>query len=263
MKREALSTRPPWAVFSLFFVFFVIMAAGRADAAVYACGNPGSGHCYGYTSWSEQPEYFGAYTDITQVAMACPGNCGGFIDDEIWLVDASSAACRANSFHRCWVEAGYIHRAGHAKQYFWADARPVAAHPFTLHLLGRTDPNGTINHYMIIKDARGEGGVFQVWIYNTALTTLYHGTSSPNTMTGKQIIIGQELAGTKNASAGTARLERNIWAVRPLGADYTFWYRPQTTDSPVTSQNPPSASWAVRPSHPPPEGGRLNTHCCS
>jgi hypothetical protein len=231
----------------------------------YSCGNPSSGHCYGTTSWQEKPEYFGAYTDITRAAMKCPSGCNGFVDDEIWLIDTKSRGCVSNPFGMCWVEAGYFFIDGsESAQYFWADSRPMNSDTFNLHILGPTDSEGTTNHYMIIKDGRNGPGVFQVWVYNDGLSTLYQGTSTSNTMAGNRIDIGQELAGTNGASAGNANFTRNIWAVQALGAEYVFWYNRQTTTSGVRSDNPPSASWIIKPSTPsPPEGGQFTTHCCN
>ena len=117
---------------------------------------------------------------------------------------------------------------------------------------------------MIIKDARSGPGIFQLWIYNDSLSTLYNGTSTSNTMTGNIIDIGQELAGTQNASAGNANFTRNIWAVQALGPEYVFWYNRQIDQGGVSSANPPTGSWTVDPSSPPPpEGGQFTTHCCS
>jgi len=231
----------------------------------YSCGNPASGHCYGYTSWQEQAQYFGAYADILRASMNCPSGCGGFVDDEIWLLDTASSACTSNPFGRCWVEAGYFFTDGsNSPQFFWADSRPLNSSTFNLHILGSVNAEGTTNHFMIIKDGRGGPGIFQVWVYNDGLSTLYQGTSTSNTMNGNQIIIGQELAGTNGASAGTANFTRNIWAVQVLGPEYVFWYNRQTTTSPVSSANPPFASWTIDPSSPPPpEGGQFTTHCCS
>lgn len=240
-----------------------LLFAPARTASAYSCGNPSSGHCYGVTSWSEHPEYFGAYSDITQAPLSCPSGCNGFVDDEIWLVDAGTAGCQNNGIGVCWVEAGSIAVEGSGQVYFWADSRPLTSSTFNLHLLGPTDSAGTNDHYMIIKDGRGGPGIFQIWIYNDGLSTLYQGTSTSNTMTGRRIDIGQELAGTSGASAGTANLTRNIWAVQALGPEYVFWYNRQVNDGGVGSANPPFASWAVHPSSPPPEGGRFTTRCCS
>ena len=60
----------------------ILVMSPRSQAVTYSCGNPSSGHCYGIASWQEKPEYFGAYSDILQVPINCPGGCGGFIDDE-------------------------------------------------------------------------------------------------------------------------------------------------------------------------------------
>ena len=245
----------------------------RADA--YACGDSQSNHCYGFTSWNQGTEYFGSYVDITQVEMSCPSGCGGFIDDEMWLSDTSSTNCTSNQFGSCWVEAGTITTEGNSPTYFWADARPGTGNTFNVHYLGGTDPVGTVDHYMIIKDGRVTPNTYLIFIYNDSQSTLYNGTSSVQgtggcgpdlpQMVAKQIIIGQELAGSpsnpnNNASATLAHFTRNIWAVQALDAAYIFWYNAQTVANGVSSSNPPTAAWAQNPGAPgAPEGGDFTT----
>ena len=247
------------------FLAALFFSAAAALAANYSCGNASSNHCYGQTSWSEQTQYFGAYVDLKEPTMNCPSSCGGFVDNEIWLIDNQSQACLANSFNQCWVEAGYIAQAGGGTQFFWADSRPQTSSTFNLHIVGDADPVGTTDHFMIVKDGRVSPQVFQVFIYNTSESTLYHGTSvasNGNPMSGNAIHIGQELAGTSGATAGDAEYTRNIWAVQALGPEYVFWYNRQTDDGSVRSDNPPSGSWSIDPSNPSPEGGDFTTHCC-
>jgi hypothetical protein len=258
-----------WSVRILRVVWLVMLLALSevSSAQTYPCGNPSSGHCYGVASWENEPEYFGAYTDITQSSLRCARGCNGFVDDELWLVDGSSRACTANPFGMCWVEGGYIALdGGNNPVFFWADARPINQSTFNLHLLGAADPIGVVDHFMIIKDGRVTPQTFLVFIYNDSLSTLYNGNSvvpTGNPMQGKTIIIGQELAGTSGASADRANFTRNIWAVQSLGPEYVFWYVPQTNTGGVTSNNPPFGEWTINPGPPPPEGGQFTTHCCS
>jgi hypothetical protein len=248
-------------------LLLILLLYRSGTAYGYSCGTPSSGHCYATATWQAQPEYFGAYTDIVEANLACPSGCGGFVDDEIWLVDDNSSGCQSNGFGMCWVEAGYIATEGSSKVYFWADARPTTSSTFNLHLLGGTDPAGVNDHFMLIKDGRVSPQTFLVFIYNDSLSTLYNGTSaisSGTPMKGNRIIIGSELAGSSGASADNANFTRNIWAVQALGPEYVFWYNRQTTKGSVTSASPPTGSWTVDPaSPPPPEGGQFTTHCCS
>lgn len=257
-------------VLPLIAMFFF---AGRAGA--YSCGDPSKNHCYGETTWTQGTEYFGAYADIIQVQMACPSGCGGFIDDEIWLIDTSSANCTTNQFGMCWVEAGTTTNEGSNPTYFWADGRPGTGNTFNAHYLGGTDPVGTVDHYMIVKDGRVSPNTYLVFIYNDSHSTLYSGTSSVQgtggcgsalpQMVARRIDIGQELAGSpsvpqNDASAGLDDFTRNIWAVQALDAAYIFWYNAQTVANPPTSNNPPTASWAQNPGAPgAPEGGDFTT----
>jgi hypothetical protein len=239
-----------------------LLAATRLTANNYRCGDPSTNHCYARVLWEERPQYFGAYTDITQVAMSCPSDCGGFVNDEIWLVDTKSRDCQTSEFQMCWVEAGTFAQPD-GRYFFWAEGRPLKTNAYNQHILGPGDPEGVVNHYMMIQDARGDSGISQIWIYNDSLSTLYNGTSTNNAMSGNQMHIGQELAGTQNASAGFATFSRNIFAVQALGQEYVFWYNAQTTRGNTRIDNPPSGGWVVDPGKPPPEGGQFSTRCCS
>jgi hypothetical protein len=263
-----MSTKPLRATLAAVSMCVMLLLVGGTVRVVtaYSCGNPSTGHCYGTVTWSQRGEYFGAFTEAAQVPLSCPAGCGGFVDDEVWLIDASSSGCTSNGFGVCWVEAGSIAVDGAEPVFFWADARPTKTSTFNLHLLGATDPVGTLDHYMIVKDGRPSPQTFLVFIYTDSFSTLYNGVSSLQSgppMSAHRIDLGQELAGTKGASAGTANLVRNIWAVQALGPEYVFWYNRQTTQGTVTSANPPTASWTINPSNPPPpEGGQFTTRCC-
>lgn len=248
-------------------LFVVGLISLTTAAGAYSCGNPSAGHCYGIASWQEQPEYFGAYSDITQSAMTCNPLCFGSVDNEVWLIDDASPECRANSFQMCWVEAGYVEFAlWNSPGFFWADVRPTNQSTFNLHILGPSDPVGTTDHFMIVKDGRTSPQSFLVFLYNDSQSTLYGGAStitSGNPMRAVRLEIGQELAGPGGASADLASFMRNIWAVQPLGSEYVFWYAPQTTPGNVQSDNPPFGQWSVNPGTPPIEGGKFTTRCCS
>jgi hypothetical protein len=255
-----------------FFSCAVLGFAG--NVAAYSCGTPSANHCYGTNVWSQSTEYFGAYADISQATLSCSSGCGGFVDDEIWLVDYDSPQCNTNDFSMCWVEAGTNATDGNNRSYFWAEGRAGSGNTFNAHYFGTPDPVGTVDHYMLIKDGRSNPNPYLIFIYNDSQSTLYSGTSTvagtggcggsdPAQMVGKTIIIGQELAGSSGASAGTANFTRNIWAVQALDAGYTFWYNAETAAGSVTSAAPPTASWTAAPGSPgAPEGGQFTTRCC-
>lgn len=236
-------------------------------AESYRCGTASGStlHCYGVAVWTADgeptPEFYGVYVDIVQVRMACPQGCGGFIDNETWLTDKQTAACLRNQFQACWVEAGTIATEGGERMYFWADVRPVDKNTLNVHVFDYAESPGPINHFMIIKDDR-ESGIFQVWVYNDSLSVLYNAQSTNNSMIANLHTIGQELAGSQNASADGAAYTRAIWAVQPLKTDYIFWYRTHSSEGGRQADFPPMAKWIVPPTAPPPEGGEFNTRCC-
>jgi len=257
---KPFSTARFWQIAALFVL--LLFCNSQAPAINYSCGNASAGHCYGTANWQEQKQYFGSYVDLWQNVMNCPSGCGGFIDNEMWLWDTQTAACVSNPEGSCWVEAGFIASDGGGNpSYFWADSRPMNSNTFNLHILSQADFTDS-DHFMIIQDARGASGVYQVWIYNGS-NTFFNGTSTSNTMSANIIQIGSELAGTNGASAGLALFQRNIWAVQPLKSDFTFWYNRQTDEGNVNDQSPHSAAWWINPSQPPPpEGGLFATSCC-
>jgi hypothetical protein len=250
---------------SLLLLTLLVLPNRIAAPSNYSCGNPSSGHCYGVATWQEQPQYFGSYVDLLQIAMNCASGCGGFLNNEMWLVDNQTQGCVNNQYGQCWVEAGFQAQDGGGNPiWFWADSRPLQSNTYNNHFLNQAD-SGDFEHFMIIKDSRnGAQGVFQVWIYNDSLSVLFQGTSTNNNISPNIIHIGTELAGTNGASSALAQFSRNIWAVKPLGADYTFWYNRQTDEGSLINQNPPSASWLINPNlPPPPEGGMFTTNCCN
>jgi hypothetical protein len=241
----------------------LILSNGPALAGSYSCGNPtGGGHCYGIVTWQEQPQYYGVYANVDQSGMGCPSGCDGEINNEVWLQDDQTAGCTSNKYGRCWVEAGFHASSGDATGgypfYFWADARPMNSNTYNVHLLADAYEND-LKHVMIIKDAREAPGIFQVWIYNDSHSTLFNGTSTRNPMSGNSIAIGAELAGSTGAF-GSAQFGWNIWAVRPLGHEFVFWYNLQSDEGELLSDSPPNATWQVAP--PSHEGGLFVTSCC-
>jgi hypothetical protein len=245
-------------------VLLLVCANAPAPAGNYSCGNPQTGHCYAYVNWQEQPEYYGVYMDLLQVAMNCPSGCGGFLNNEMWLADYQTRACAANGFGSCWVEAGFhAFDGGGNPIYFWADARPLSSNTYNNHFLNQADL-ADFEHFMIIQDARnGAQGVFQIWIYNDSHSVLFQGTSTSNNMSPNAINMGSELAGTSGASASLGQFQRNIFAVKPLGPEFVFWYNRETDEGTVTSNAPPNGSWLIDPSLPSPEGGIFTTNCCN
>ena len=243
----------------------LLLSACVAFAGSYSCGigTSGSGHCYGQWGWQEQPQYFGAYTDVLQAGMKCPSGCGGFLTNEMWLADVKTPACVSNPYQACLVEAGFQADDGRGNPYyFWSDSRPMNSNTFNTHFYSQADV-ADFAHFMIIQDSRGGPGVYQVCIYNDSHSVLFIGTSTSNTMSANVIQIGSELAGSNGAS-GSAWFMRQIWAVQPLGKDFTFWYRSQV-DILYGLQEvdaPQSIRWLINPAHPPPEGGIFQTSCC-
>src|SRR6266536_2933875 len=195
---------------------------GSGKAHQYTCHTP----CYGATYWLSKSEYFGAYTDISIVHFQCTSTCitnGGFIDNEIWLIDDS---CHP----MCWVEAGYMmdHNSP-GEVFFWYDARHSSGPAWVLTgPVGPAPPTvpagdyGHKDHFMIIKDTRpmpASPALYLIFMYNDSMGNPLGGTSSDNPpMIAGRILIGQELHGTGGATAEPATFTRNFFAVKSLNA---------------------------------------------
>jgi hypothetical protein len=197
--------------------------------------------------------------------------CDGFVDDEMWLQDSTTPVCKNDGYGSCWVEAGYI--AGEngwefSPGYFWAEARPVSVSFFGFTFSGGAffvnfldavpdQDFGGNTQFLIIRNFAGS----YVVIIDSA--SVLYVENSPISMVARQIIIGQELAGSGGlAAAPTATFTRNIWVFQSLSSDSIVWYIPQTQVEPVTSQNPPYAQWDIAPGAPgAPQGGKFSTRC--
>jgi hypothetical protein len=115
----------------------VSVAVPPAGAAEYSCGStyvPGP-RCYAIATWREQPEYFGAFTDITRSFLHCERGwgCDGSVGNVVWMVDDRTPVCRANRFGMCWVEAGYgAFTDFHGPAFYWAEQAPGGQYNFHL-----------------------------------------------------------------------------------------------------------------------------------
>jgi|GEM_PF-526012 len=225
-------------------------------ARAYSCGNPSSGHCYGYNYWSMPSGTKGAGTDIVVVHLNC-SSCWslgetGFIDNEMWFSNYNNSGC-SNLGNACWVEAGYETVSGAFSttvNYFWADNRP--GHGFSAHVLAQV-PSGDYGNSAEFSIWQTGSGTWAVNI--TSPNYNYSNSSTSNSMVPNAILIGQELAGTSGASAPIAYFTNNWY----YDSNWNFYY--QGYEGGVTSQNPPSAWWDTDP-HNSSSGGVFQTSCC-
>ena len=265
----------------------VLLLSARQSIAQYQCGDPtDGGHCYGTAFWRERLNYAGASTTISQVPMGCPSGCDGFINNEMWLVDYDTTACKDSLHGACWVEVGYqFLQNGDSKVFFWADNRPPTQGVYLggaiLGPVGENDPIGSNASYTIIRDDRDgvPPGTYQVYILNDFGTTRYGATSVGDPFSPDTIIIGTELAGVPaNASVEafdgnrfrSASFRNNIWAHFGLiccsgsNSGWTLQRDKGSTQSSNISTNPPFSHWEVAPGILPNDlGGIFVTRCCA
>lgn len=177
----------------------------RAPTAfAYSCGVGSSlkYHCYALarTKLPVDPTFGpsqGAETNIVAEPLTCGSSCGGFVDNEMWVADAS---------FRDWVETGYISNSSGTDHYFWADLRPRdCSSCLNFHDLGSM-PSGDIGqnaHFLIQRWSSGTNGTYYVEISTPNVYTYAWSTS--NSMSVDHVDMGQELAGSGGAHAPSAR----------------------------------------------------------
>jgi len=235
-----------WAVTALIAALAIIAPQihDRGVAFAYSCG---TAHCYKGIHWGGHVS--GESTDIYIAPLTAP-NDGGFVDNETWLVDLTGPY---------WVEIGYSTFGSSSVQYFWADSRPGSTyyeHPMA-SVAGNeygTRPQFAIQH--------GSGNSWVASIVGPGSNFGGSWTSTNNTMTGNDIQIGQELAGTTGASANYANFTINVW----YGYyDGSFHYQTNSGQdlnlAYGSTSNPPYGGWDVIPQNST-TGGQFTTNCC-
>jgi hypothetical protein len=238
----------------------------------YNC--PNTGHCYGEVKFPT-PGLQGMITTVDVDHMVDTGD--GFVDNEMWIVDRNNAACAAQK-NICWVETGYVadnnaitgdggSASGIDLHFFWADNRPNST--FIYHDFGLV-PDYYFGHkvtFLIMKAGTNR------WTVNIQPVSIpgastWSGTSTNNAMAPQSAEMGQELAGTKGATAnpvnytGTGIKSSTPTSVTVTGTTFTQILT-VSTDGDVTNANPPTGTWITPPSAANANGGRFQTHCCS
>jgi hypothetical protein len=171
----------------------------------------------------------------------------------MWLEDTH------NQPNIYWVESGYeSYPPGPASNdsYFWADERPNGG-GYNWHDFGQV-PSGDYQHnatFNIVND-----GSQSYEVYVSTYTTYYLGYSTHSIVSPNDIVIGQELAGSSGASAPVSFFSDNQW-LDSNDAPHYQTYGSDTTPYPLTSDNPPYASWFIHPQNSS-TGGSLQASCC-
>ncbi len=217
-------------------------------ALAYSCNS----HCYGLQIWDGNVN--GAQTQVTIANLSCTGSCasGGFIDDEMWLLDYHTKACHLDAFFSCWVEAGYSND-GAGTYHFWADVRPIDG-KYHLHPLMQASSYPTVYTLEGVCCQQFEVGL--IFLYPCRYGCRYTYFSTQNSMSPDDIQIGQELLGTGGASASRADFSNNYWQ----GSINGGWNLQGYGNGPgVSDPNPPPyAAWV----NPPYTSNDFYTYCC-
>jgi hypothetical protein len=188
-----------------------------------------------------------------------------FVDDEMWVAQASSSGDCASNGNFCWVEAGYADGGaanGEIGQYFfWADVRPCSCGGYHEHDSGvlQSGDYGNEAGVGIFRNDSSDWGVY----VNGAVTSI-SGTSTGQTMSPALILIGQELVGTSGANAPTAHFTYNYWQ----STRDNSWHLQTVNgtldpclDNICTPINPPWAGWVTNQA--PPNGNGGNFYTCT
>lgn len=210
--------------------------APLVHAPPLSCGNAALGHCYA-TSASALPVQFGS----TRLSIAAL-NVGtmDMIDDEAWLIDASSKC------HGCWIEAGYdaqsTQYAG-GSSYFvgWQNEQGLVSIP-----LAQVRPADVGKTIVVTLELNAPQPGFDTITVSAASLNGTDVYTVPSAMTAGRFQFGQELAGSGSASAGRAVFDGVMVGGQRPGAPLAA-----RVDA---SNNPPFAVWL--------NNTQFETRCC-
>ena len=189
----------------------------------------------------------------------------GALSNEEWLTESNTAKqdkcfliAKISSNQACWIKAGYKQdtskRSG-GQYFFWADVRPLnndcTSHcSYQEHILDNVKSSDMNNPLYILLINTGSTSPTDQWsvaIY--AQVTYYNNQySTANTMHPDQMAIGEELEGTRDASAPYAHFKN------PEFCNFTCTYERsdgQFLGGQNLPHNPPAGGWNVRPSSGP------------
>ena len=189
----------------------------------------------------------GTTGDATTISVVHLSAGDGVIDDETWIVQAHDNTGDCGAYDACWIEAGYANK-GSDEFFYWADVRPCSCggyHEFDSAALQSGDYS-----YVNIGIYRTSSSTWAVNVFGA--DTSLSGTSTGQTYSPSDILIGQELGGTSGANAPEAYFTSNEW--RDGGAN---WHEQAVNgqldpcfNGVCTNNNPPWSGW-VRGENPP------------
>lgn len=238
------------------------------------CSHPKpNGHCYATVDWNGDTA--GAFTNLSPYGDMFCGACDGFIDNEMWLSDTTSAQCALDASGGCWVEAGIVATSltppygcastNNVTCLFWADARPNPGgfHFHELYLVG-ADGEDLNPWYFFVKiwnstSNSASGNTWSVDVqpyFSSNFMGDYTGQSTYNSMTAQDIIIGSELDATPGyAGANEMDFQYNQW--KDSGGT---WHEQTASAAYNGTDSPPIGYWTTDPNST--NGGIWSTNCC-
>jgi len=192
----------------------------------------------------------GGETDEVIQPVNCYECAGGFLNNEIWVVDNTSSQkqyCTGTNVRACWVEAGYQGGSDGCggigfygfECYFWSDSRPNGGYFNHFNAL----PSDNYNHHTRFKIKWIGNGSWDVSVNPLASSDGYwDSTSTNNTIYPQDEQIGQELSGSGvfyDNWITTVDYVNTKWA----DANVNFWY--QGSKGSEFASNPPDETWGA------------------
>lgn len=246
-----------------------LSSSAQARQATYSCDFLAVplGVCYGVVQLpaaQSGSSFKGFATKLTAVQLN--GGDDGWINNELWVVQSSSACAQSS----CWIEVGLTadpfgldSRAVHV---FWAANSPNGWVFHDLGALKIQELNQKVflmirPHYLVANafdvdvETCADGssnGCDQRWLIST---------STKNSMVGNQVFMGMELFGDSGASAPEASFTETVFLdpSAPFGGTYLT-----SAGSVISSPNlypPIQAGWTTTPASSN-FGGSFFTSCC-
>lgn len=218
----------------------------------YQCGTLSDNHCYARvvfgqddcsdTDPTKPPRVHGYETHI-YVAEGISGG-DGFITHELWL---------ASLENKGWLEVGYAVESDGKPYYFWAEN--TADDVYATHKIAFVPPED-FGQYAVCRIVNVGENTFRITLANKSGTVL--DTQVHNEMWRTKgygwATIGQELSGSRSASAVTVQFANNG------RFDRTGTFNLETLNAVPIVSSPPYGDWVAKPSAG--AGGTFATRCC-
>lgn len=222
--------------------------------AAYSCISP---HCYNMNVWTGVTP--GAHTKIyaRNMSTGSGATANDFVTNEEWLLDQSTAGCKATHYGLCWIEAGFIAGQGYtggAPRYFIGNIEPYSNNVIVeVYTMSTFPVNSWTDVYI---DSPQNDFSNYVVNFDNSTYNQHYSTPISQGFTPGVIELGSELSGTLAAHSDEFDFANNSFG----GAAGTFYYQTSNGTIAPPPRDPPSGGWVTLPSQSS-TGGYFYSYC--